>query len=368
MTQKTHDITSALNEFRSKLNVPERDIAALTRARAETRKFLRGRFIPELRARAEKANLGEVPQDARIRFLTQGSFVYRTLNHPARIPPQQMDLDDGIYFRASDVRVFKPWMLLDVMESILGEWAKRNGWKSVRKPNCCRAILLVAGGGAEDKHIDWPLYAIRDDQMGALEKGESHKARYLAAYREWDMPYYPFADEVLLAHREEGWVPSDPRKVIDWAADMKRKHGAKFTNVCRYIKAWRDHQWANSPLTSITIMAIVARAFDEKAQSDDKEDGFLFWATRYVAPCLESGVYAPFDLSEQLDKGITNEEERGDIQNRAQELFKAMQRAIYGGLSRSEVCDLMRKHFGERWPPPPPPPVISVSPRKQWCN
>ena len=377
MTQKTHSITSMLNKFRSELNVPEKDNAALLGARNATRKFLNDRLIPGLRAVAKSANLEEIPQGAEIKFLTQGSFIYRTLNFPAHIPPQQMDLDDGIYFRASDVQMLQPWMLLDVMGSILGEWAKRNGWKPVPKSNCCRMVLPATNGGSENKHIDWPLYAIRDDQMGNLEKHNLHKAKYSATYEEWTLPYHRSVDKVWLACRE-GWDPSDPRQVIDWVADEKEKYGAAFANVCRYIKAWRDYQWPKSSLTSITIMAIVADAFKAAVQVNSKEDDLLLHATGHIKTCLLSGVYAPFDSSEQLDKNI-EDEERGDIVNKAAALYEAIRRVMYGGLSPGDICTLMRMHFGDRWPmpptvkpppppPPPPPRVTSVPPRKQWCN
>ena len=349
MTQKTHDITSALNEFRSRLDAPDRDIAALTRARAETRQFLRGTFVPALRTFAEQSNLGQIPPDVRVRFLTQGSFAYRTLNHPAHIPPQQMDLDDGIYFRAFDVRMFSPGMLLTTMEGILGKWAQRNGWTIVHKPNCCRAVLPAANRGAEDKHIDWPLYAIRDDEMEGLEKRAQHKSRYMSAYEDWGISYHPWADEVLLAHREKGWVPSDPRKVIDWVADMKSKHGAKFINVCRYLKAWRDHQWTNSSLTSIAIMGIVAHAFEMEAQSDDKEDDLLLCAAKHIAPCLGNGVSASFDPSERLDGNISHEERRA-ISGKAENLRDDLESVLCGNLSKKEISVLLRKQFGDRFP------------------
>lgn len=345
MTQKTHDITSALNEFRSELNVPERDRAALLSARNETRKFLKARVMPDLRLAAKNANLAEIP----IRFHTQGSFVYRTLNRPACIPPQQMDLDDGIFFRASDVQMFGPGQLLTVMEGILGECARRKGWKMQRKPNCCRAELPATNGGVEDKHIDWPLYAIRDDEMANLEKRAAHESRYSPIYEEWEIHYFPLADEVRLAHREKGWVPSDPRKVIDWVADMKSKHGAKFINVCRYLKAWRDHQWTNSSLTSIAIMGIVAHAFEMEAQSDDKEDDLLLCAAKHIAPRLRNGINAPFDSSERLD-GTLSPEERDDACGKAEKLHSDLENALCGNLSEREICVLLRAQFGSRFP------------------
>ena len=353
MAKKTHNIIPALNEFRGELNVPARDNAALLNARNATRKFLKDRFVPALRILTKSANLGEMPQGAKIKFLTQGSFVYRTLNFPAHIPPQQMDLDDGIYFRASDVHMLKPWMLLDVMGGILGEWAKQNGWKPVPKPNCCRVILPAENGGHENKHIDWPLYAIRDDQMDALEKHNLHKAEYFAAYQELNVPYYPFMDEVLLAHKEKGWISSDPRQIIDWVILEEKLYGKTFINVCRYLKAWRDYRWESSPLSSIAIMAIVASAFEaENVQRDDKEDECLLCAAQHIAICLEQGVDDPAhpgDKSKRLDADILASD-KNKIKELANSLAEDLECAIYGDISPDDICRRLQNHFGKRFP------------------
>src|SRR4051794_30342060 len=42
------------------------------------------------------------------RFFTQGSDAYKTLNRPAWMPPQQMDLDDGVYLPMTFVKGAKP--------------------------------------------------------------------------------------------------------------------------------------------------------------------------------------------------------------------------------------------------------------------
>lgn len=345
--KKTGNITRALYEFRDALNVSLGDKDALMRVRNETRKFIRGRLGEDVR---KAASGGGAPREMpKIRFLTQGSYAYQTLNRPDYVPPQQMDLDDGVYFRKSDVGAISPGMLLGSMESALGEWACRNGWKPEVKPNCCRIILPAANGGAPDKHIDCPIYKIDDARMNNLERQGG--AGFSKIYEEWGIPHFELGGEVMLAHKEKGWVASDPRKVLDWVADMRSRHGMAFLNVCRYLKAWRDHQWKESPLSSIAVMAIVAHAFAESEAlgGEYEDDDHLLSAAKHFAPCLQNGVFAPFDGSERLDANLSDND-KAKVQDKARGLSADMQKCLYGGITREEICFLMRSHFGDRFP------------------
>ena len=49
----------------------------------------------------EAAMLDAAPASLRPKFKMQGSFAYRTLNEPAHTPPQEIDLDDGIFVPVS---------------------------------------------------------------------------------------------------------------------------------------------------------------------------------------------------------------------------------------------------------------------------
>src|SRR5262249_33754665 len=92
------------------------------------------------------------------RFITQGSYAYELVNAPAQPPRQQADLDDGLYIplsfcenTGSPKTVSR--LLIDVVESLLADLARRRGWGIDRgNPNCTRLII------AHDKHIDVPTY------------------------------------------------------------------------------------------------------------------------------------------------------------------------------------------------------------------
>lgn len=200
--------------FLKNLQLDDNGHSELKAARAKVRRCLRAEF-----AKASKAEFGVTVQP---RFFTQGSYAYKTINEPAWTPPQQKDLDDGAYLPMTFVQGAKPSVaaaaFFTVVDRALQELAKTEGWKFVRKPTCARLII------SNDAHIDVPLYAIPDAQFMLLEKALQARtfdgaldARADSIDR-WDaLP----SDCVLLAHREEGWKASDPRKKFMIGSSMR---------------------------------------------------------------------------------------------------------------------------------------------------
>ena len=99
----------------------------------------------------------------------QGSFAYRTLNEPAHNPPQEIDLDDGVFVPVSflnDSGRARPALISSgyfaAVEALPAPICVLNGWKLIDdKPSCVRVEL---DGSA---HIDLALYAIPDAESGA---------------------------------------------------------------------------------------------------------------------------------------------------------------------------------------------------------
>ncbi len=164
------------------------------------------------------------------RFFTQGSSSYKTLNHPAWPPNQQKDLDDGCYLPLSFVRGQRPSkaaeQFFEFVETVLGELAELEGWTLITKPTCVRLEI------ATDAHVDIPLYAIPDHEFVLLEARADRVAKaYDKAPDRWeDLP----SDAVLLAHRDEGWISSDPRKIHRWFLEAVDKYGDRLRRDCRF--------------------------------------------------------------------------------------------------------------------------------------
>src|SRR5205085_2773416 len=110
-------------------------------------------------------------------------------------------------------------------------------------PSCVRIRI------SDEAHIDLALYAIPDLEFGRLvEKAalaESTFARdeFRREMQEaiaLDQAVYANlrSDQIMLAHREEGWKPSDPRKLEDWFTGAVKKFGDQLRRVSRYLKGW----------------------------------------------------------------------------------------------------------------------------------
>lgn len=319
---KRKNFHRVFKQYRSNLRVSDADNSILVESRRDTRKHLRRRF----------------PDELRVKFLTQGSYAYGTLNRPNRVPPQQMDLDDGTYFPMGilDISSKKLFEGVDsILQSLVDE---RQGWSlDTSKPSCCRIIIR------DDMHVDIPLYATLG--AGINDQG------YESLYREAKIPYLN-PGKVLLAHRVRGWIESDPRKIINWVLDCKRMYGDQFLRISCYFKAWRDNQWPKSRLKSILIMAMVARAFAENeiaTREIDDDDCIFETAGRMIDYLHNGGVMDPADNTKRLDADIDGNE-RARIVTKLERLYRDMESAMNGDLTEEQAYKLVADQFGKWFP------------------
>jgi len=332
---KRRDFDAVFKQFGKNLRIAKEQDTVLINARRSVRGHLRQHCSKELG----------------IKFLTQGSYAYGTLNRPSRVPPQRMDLDDGAYFATSTDN--DPEALFNLadnaLQSLVGE---RRGWRlDASKPSCCRVIILG------DMHVDVPLYASMNETPDNLR---AHQERYASLYQEAGMFYAPLSG-VWLAHRNEGWVKSDPRALIDWVLECKQKYGKQYLSVCRYFKAWRDHQWEESHLKSILIMRMVELALQAEAEilGNGNDDFVVMRVAGQMIDLLNSGnITDPTDDLQVLDKGLPADE-RASIIEKLKTLHTGMESALYGDISEGSACELMCLQFGKWFPKDATP--ISVS-------
>jgi hypothetical protein len=360
--------------FLRKIDLPDREEAALRLARDEMRERIRAAF----RAVADRAPLlkrflveGASPAYRTDEFLEglrpsprfrgQGSYSYKTLNDPVpdHTPPQQVDLDDGVFlptsFMNQDERpALAAKAYFKVIEDALDPLCKARGWTLCRhKPSCVRVLINAK------THIDLPLYAIPDEDYTTVELVE--KSLHLRGV--FAMDSAEFADQsyrtlpedhIMLAMRDGGWIKSDPRKLHDWFQGSIAKHGQHLRHVCRYLKAWRDHEWKHpeEAISSITLMAMAVRAFDEnrtRLDSSREDDALLTVAERmpaYLAVTIKNPVIP--DHEARLDKDWTPEMRQGFIaasEGLLQNLRKATE-----ATRRDAVIERLRGCLGERIP------------------
>lgn len=255
----------------------------------------------------------------RPKFRMQGSWSYHTLNCTTHEPPQEIDLDDGVFLPVSFLAenggsspVVASAGYFAAIERILTPLCNRKGWTLVTDKPACVRIKINEGA-----HIDLALYAIPDDEFEELiEKAASaHASRFddsiFDEARSFEDTVYPSipTDHIMVAHRDEGWKPSDPRKLEDWFQDAVDRHGVQLRRVCRYVKGWRDHNWKACRLSSIALMACVVTAYDEAPASiaESRDDLALQMVAGRLPELLGGRIYNPVVDGQFLDEGWARE-------------------------------------------------------------
>ena len=252
------------------------------------------------------------PPTLRPKFRMQGSWSYDTLNCTTHEPPQEIDLDDGMFLPVSFLTqngsnhpaiVSRAYFV--AVERILKPVCDKYGWALDHSKSSCVRVKVRHGA-----HIDIALYAIPDhDFHELLEKAFTDSISSFSAFDErpaFDELYARLpVDHIMLAHREEGWKPSDPRKLEDWFRDAIARHGYQLRRVCRYLKAWRDFHWQGCRLSSIALMACAVAAFNEAyGQFDNARDDKALLIVAERLPSLLSGqIVNPVVDGQRLDEG-----------------------------------------------------------------
>ena len=332
------------------LNLRDDDRAHIAEAKSDVRIALRD-GIP--RVYADEGHPGKVPQP---RFFTQGSWAYKTLNAPAQ-KPQQADIDDGCYLPLSflaltDRPSVAAEVFFDVAKKALATLVEQRGWKLSNKPTCIRVEINDLA------HIDIPLYAIPDKEFETLVKAQNARHGTFdgirdfseAAVDSWDkLP----TTKVLLAHREEGWMHSDPRPVKEWFVDQVAIKGEQLRRVVRYLKAYRDWTWGTGGPSSILLMAAAAPLF---VKQDRRDDQALLDVVKLMPATLRKGVNNPINQKESLTDRLRASSDDLDMVEQAalqfEDLGPRLQAALDAG-NAEQACSWMRGLFGPRFPDRP---------------
>lgn len=330
------------------LEIPDHMRVLMADIKNRVRQHLKNQFAAALK------QVG-VAEPIEPRFFTQGSWAYKTINHPCITPPQQADLDDGCYLPMTFVRdtsrrpKIASELFFSAVEIAMQSFADKHGYQlDKEKPTCVRLII------DQHCHIDIPLYAIPDDEYPKLEKAAlsrgyvsfSEAVALDSALANWStLP----EDEVLLAHREQDWIISDPRPVHKWfKREVEEVHGEQLRRVVRYLKAWRDFQWKHGGPSSILLMATAALDFKKH---DRRDDLALLHVAKYMPNRLREGVNNPVNLSESLTDRLGEE---GVIE--AAQKLEVLANYLEGAVNASDAhvaCNWMLKQFGDRFPNEP---------------
>ncbi|MDW3098621.1 MAG: CBASS cGAMP synthase [Alphaproteobacteria bacterium] len=348
----------------------------LRRARAKIRRRLRDEFSampallknPEIRSALFENRDSEFKEAAHsqaglnIRFLTQGSFAYGTLIRPAQPNCQEIDLDDGVYFPMRFVNgrpLYSSEGLFLIVERALGPLLEAEGWTLSlnRKATCVRVILLGANA-----HIDLPLFAVEETDFSEVLKRfenrtgqtftEAKNINSILAKNARDVRL--LAPSILLAHREEDWVVSDPKTIEDWFNDSLERYGPVLRRLCRYAKAWRDETWSNCELSSIALMAVCVDELAKANQrpADDRDDLLLLEVAKALPIRIRQGHIVWRNGEPPLDAKWTPEQ-REAYAFAAEAFYDNLFRALNRNYDRDRVVAILREALGNRFPNAP---------------
>jgi hypothetical protein len=288
------------------------------------------------------------------RFRMQGSFSYRTVNHPAWTPPQEIDLDDGVYlpvsFTSQTTPVIAALAFFEAVEKVIHPICDKNNWTMQRKRSCVRIILSAK------VHLDLPLYSIPDDDFHDPEIVAKADSMAFDEAMSAEIGLESFQeipkDRIMLALSNGEWVQSDPRKMENWFQGAVNQHGEHLRRISRYLKAWRDWKW-NIPgkgMSSICLMACAVTAFDEAAGdlADNRDDLALKYVAGRLPELLANSISNPVVEGLLLDADWTNEQRDGYVAQ-ARDLKLHLESAMSAS-SFGTVISMMQKAFGDRIP------------------
>jgi hypothetical protein len=337
---------SEINGFLGKLNLDDKDKSVLD----EARKAIRDTLKTGLRAFAKSQDVTLEP-----RFMSQGSAVYKTQNSPNFLPPQQVDHDLGCYLpfsflsESGSPSIAAAAFFAEV-DRLLELLVKEKKWKKVvtSKATCSRVIIN------DRLHVDVPLYSVPDDQMHTIlafakRSGFDSETFDLGeAYYDSNTAWPVVAsDQVLLAHRKEGWKKSDPRKLNTHYVSVLRAN-EDLRRACRYMKAFRDQAWKEGGPSSIYLMALTELAFKSLPSGLDSDAEILLHVLSMAPSILIGDIRNPTDSQEII--GISKDD-RTALSNACYHFGKDLQRAMSdSNISDRDACALISNHLGRRFP------------------
>lgn len=340
------------------ITLPEGDMKRLTDARNLIRARIRRDLQAMLRIAANDPKLAVSPK-----FFMQGSVATKTVNAPLHPPRQQADLDDGVYIPLSFAKdsgspALVSSVYMGVIEQILKNLAKEQGWQvDTNNANCTRVILLEAGK-QPTKHIDVSSYCMPDREFAILVERRVSLAKALnASFSERDLPvdddWSLYPEHVLHAHKVKGWEPSDPRPLVSWVDLVVAAKSEQYRRLARYFKAWRDAQhWSNSDPKSILFLMAINMVFQRPQH--ERDDLALLQVARDLPTVLQGEIknLAEPKRNENLAERLDRDGIRQELILGVQRLAGVLGRVLTGNLSEQDVHAALCAEWGPRFPAP----------------
>jgi hypothetical protein len=239
--------------------------------------------------------------------------------------------------------------MFKIIDEVLAYIASQNsGWTVDKsKPTCGRLITNLG------IHIDVNAYAIPDSKMASLKsmleaRNYSLKGEYSATDQE--IIDNLDSDSVNLAHRNKGWIISDPQTLKNWVDDTTDSYGSQFIHLSRIVKAWRDYTWQKGGPCSIGLMAAIYQVYCSTIVKKRLDEGLLQIA-KALPGILAKNIIHP--VLPNLTLSTPSEDEALEWGNEAIIFSNKLESALCHSFSREECVDKFIECFGDRIPSNP---------------
>lgn len=272
-----------------------------------------------LKEKIKKYFKEEKSDELQPKFWEQGSFAMNTTVNPIPVKDEddktllKYDLDLGIYFienededNRKNIDTWHNWVFNAVENHT-------NTAPPVRKNTCVRVIFN------DGHHIDLPIYYVNDDK-------------------------------IELAHKNKGWIESDPKEFAEWFTN-KAKENQQLRRIVRYLKAWKNYrEIKNSNLRfpsgfALTILAV------NNFSPNDRDDIALKETIEKIKETLDFNFECLRPTTPEGEDVFSNfsETRKNDFLNAIDCLLKDCQNAL-DEKNFKTASKYLRKHFGDRFP------------------
>lgn len=341
-----HQALQISHDARAQLIAARHDIRSALRAAATRIQFDDSYWEPSFALMSANARPVVAPK-----FFTQGSFAYDLLVDPCHKPPQQIDLDDGMYVNVDYLANGRPSLvakaLFKFVEEALRPICLKRGWTLVTDKQTCVRVQLSA-----TSHVDIPIYSAPRALAESPSFGDSQiRAGQMTKSAGRTYAVLP-ADQIMLAHRDGTWQQSDPLQLQQWVEGCVTRYGEHFRRACRYFKGWRDHRWENGALSSITIMAAIAAAFEKMqgAHRSYDDDRLVYEIAQQLPDILSGELLNPAFPNKRIVLNDWSTQDRDTILTASRDLAGDMHSALKGTAVADLVVSALRRAFGGRIP------------------
>lgn len=269
-----------------------------------------------LRDRIRKYFKDNHPVEIQPKFHWQGSYAMHTILNPIKDEDGlgAYDLDDGIYFigQSENERKELEWYHKEVLKAV-----EKHTSTGAEDNNPCVTVYYADG-----HHIDLPIYFMIESDL------------------------HP-----QLAHRENSWMYSDPRNLIDWFSN-ECKNKQMLRRLVRYLKSWCDNINDRGEVKMPTgcIMTMLAAKYyqeNDRVREDIAMRDLL--VTMYESLSKDDGFHCwrPTYPNEDLFEGY-DENRKVKFLEKLQSFKADAARAIESKNPR-DACLKWQKHFGNRF-------------------